>query len=453
MPQIVRCKCSSSELSYRKARSVVRQNMKFARNAMHIALSQVFVGLISYFTVFVGARILDADNLARFSTTWAIINTVALTTLIPTETYSPKLHAEFENSSVLSRANVDSTLLFYCLVGGLLSATVSSILAALDVLPVNLFELLAGVCFIFGASFYGFKRAVAMSYGEFRNYWKLSLNYSLVGSAGLLLVFLTNRNSWSPLFLVLGVASATTLLININGQKFAPFTLREIGKVIDQSRSKGTHKVLGNLLVATFLSLLLSNGAVAFGLRVGVDSRDLVAYSAMLNIVLIPMTMLNSFSAPTLNKAVELVHTKQARNFVSLYLKALSLYLGATVLVVLVSVGFGNLLLHIYVGISYDVSPRVAGAIALSEGLATLTVLPRLFLVASGATKTILRIWVLGVCCFVGVLVVPMSPLTRIVIAPGIAGGVIVILSSVLLLKNLKSDSSFTISPPGDTFV
>jgi hypothetical protein len=43
--------------------------------------------------------------------------------------------------------------------------------------------------------------------------------------------------------------------------------------------------------------------------------------------------------------------------------------------------------------------------------------------------------------------------LTRIVIAPGIAGGVIVLLSSIVLLKNLKLDSSFAISPTGDTSV
>jgi O-antigen/teichoic acid export membrane protein len=427
--------------------------MKFARNAMHIALSQVLVGLISYFTVFVGARILDADNLARFSTTWAIINTIALTALIPTETYSPKLRAEFESSGALSKANIESTLLFYCLVGGLLAAVVSAILAALDVLPVNVSELLASVFFVFGASIYGFKRAIAMSHGEYQKYWRLSLNYSLFGSAGLLLVFLMDRNSWSSLFLVLGVASVTTFLVTIDGKKFVPFTLREIRNVITQSRSTGTHKVLGNLLVATFLSLLLSNGAVAFGLRVGVESRDLVSYSAMLNIVLIPMMMLNSFSAPTLNKAVELIHSHQIRNFTSLYVKAMSLYLGATILVVFVSVGFGNYLLHVYVGASYDVSPRVAGAIALSEGLATLTVLPRLFLVASGATTSILRIWMIGVFFFVGILVTPVSPLTRIVIAPGIAGGVIVLLSSIVLLKNLKPDSSFAISPTGDTSV
>jgi O-antigen/teichoic acid export membrane protein len=427
--------------------------MKFARNAMHIALSQVLVGLISYFTVFVGARILDADNLARFSTTWAIINTIALTALIPTETYSPKLRAEFESSGALSKANIESTLLFYCLVGGLLAAVVSAILAALDVLPVNVSELLASVFFVFGASIYGFKRAIAMSHGEYQKYWRLSLNYSLFGSAGLLLVFLMDRNSWSSLFLVLGVASVTTFLVTIDGKKFVPFTLREIRNVITQSRSTGTHKVLGNLLVATFLSLLLSNGAVAFGLRVGVESRDLVSYSAMLNIVLIPMMMLNSFSAPTLNKAVELIHSHQIRNFTSLYVKAMSLYLGATILVVFVSVGFGNYLLHVYVGASYDVSPRVAGAIALSEGLATLTVLPRLFLVASGATTSILRIWMIGVFFFVGILVTPVSPLTRIVIAPGIAGGVIVLLSSIVLLKNLKLDSSFAISPTGDTSV
>jgi hypothetical protein len=59
----------------------------------------------------------------------------------------------------------------------------------------------------------------------------------------------------------------------------------------------------------------------------------------------------------------------------------------------------------------------------------------------------------IGVFFFVGILVTPVSPLTRIVIAPGIAGGVIVLLSSIVLLKNLKLDSSFAISPTGDTSV
>ena len=427
--------------------------MKFARNAIHIALSQVFVGLISYFAVFVGARILDADNLARFSTTWALVNTIALTALIPVETYSPKLRAEYESSNNSSNANVDSTLLFYCLIGGLLSTVVSGILTLINILPVTFPESLSVLMFIIGASLYGFKRATAMAHGEFRSYRNLSLIYALVGSIGLLLVFQLNRNSSSSLFLALGVTSATTLFIAIKGKRLAPFTQREVVAVVDQSRRMGTHKVLGNLLVATFLSLLLSNGAVAFGLRIGVSSRDLVAYSAMLNIVLIPMTMLNSFSAPTLTKAVELVHAGQARNFVSLYLKAISLYLGVTALVVVVSICFGNQLLQMYVGTSYEVSPRIAGVIALSEGLATLTVLPRLFLVATGTTKSILKIWVVGVCCFVGMLMFPLSPLTRIVFAPGIAGGVIVFISSFILLKNAKRDSSFASSLTGDTSV
>ena len=427
--------------------------MKFARNAIHIALSQVFVGLISYFAVFVGARILDADNLARFSTTWALVNTIALTALIPVETYGPKLRAEYESSHNSSNANVDSTLLFYCLIGGLLSTVVSGILTLINILPITFLESLSVLMFIIGASLYGFKRATAMAYGEFRSYRNLSLIYALVGSIGLLLVFQLNRNSSSSLFVALGVTSATTLFIAIKGKRLAPLTQREIVTVVDQSRRMGTHKVLSNLLVATFLSLLLSNGAVAFGLRIGVSSRDLVAYSAMLNIVLVPMTMLNSFSAPTLTKAVELVHARQARNFVALYLKAVSLYLGVTAVVVVVSIYFGNRLLQMYVGTSYEVSPRIAGVIALSEGLATLTVLPRLFLVATGTTKSILKIWVVGVCCFVGMLMFPLSPLTRIVIAPGIAGGVIVFISSFILLKNAKRDSSFASSLTGDTSV
>lgn len=425
--------------------------MKFARNAMHIALSQVFVGLISYFTLFVGARILDADNLARFSTVWAIINTIALSALIPAETYSPKLRAEFETLNTPSGANVNSTLLLYCLIGGVLSAVVSGILTLFDILPVTLLELLSVLVFIFGASLYGFKRSTAMAYGEFQNYWKLSLNYSFVGSIGLVLVFLLNRNSWSPIFLVLGLANVSTLYVAVRGKKSVLFTSREVRKSIEQSRMMGTHHVLGNLLLATFLSLVISNGAVACGLRVGVEAVDLVAYSAMINIVLIPMTMLNAFSAPTLNNAVELVHANQLRSFIFLYLKAFLLYFAVTAGVVVFSICFGNRLLQLYVGTSYNLSPYIAGAIALSQGLATLAVLPRLFLVALGATKGTLQIWIIGLGCFAGTLAVPVRPLIRIVVAPGIAGGVIVILGSLLLLKKLRAGSSFANSVIGDT--
>jgi len=427
--------------------------MKFARNAMHIALSQMFVGLVSYFTVFVGARILDAENLARFSTSWAVVNTVALTALIPTETYSPKLRGEFEKSNINSNSDVESTLLLYCLLSGMLSMAISAILALIDVLPVTFSEFIAITVFVCGATGYGFKRATSMSLGDFRTYWKLSVNYSLVGCLGLFVILLVNQDDWTALFVLLGFAGLSTLVVPVSGQKLGTFTRFEIGRVFHQSRIMGSNRAIGNLLIATFLSLLLSNGAVAFGLRVGVNPRDLVAYSGMLNIVLIPLTLLNSFSAPILTKAVSLFHSHQKQKFSLLYLKATSLYLGAAALVVIVSVGFGNPLLHFYLGTTYDVSPRLAGAIALSQGLATLGVLPRLFLVASGATTSILRIWLIGLFCFMGILATPVNPLTRIVIAPGIAGGVIVLLSSIVLFKNIKADSSFAISPTGDTSV
>ena len=413
--------------------------MKVARNAMYIALSQVFVGLISYFTIFVGARILDTDNLARFSTTWALINTVALTTLIPIETYSPKLRHELDEWTLTNPTYVDRALLFYCLLGGLLSALTSLVLKILHVLPIGYAELLAIIAYVFGAAFYGLKRASAMSLGEFRTYWKLSVNYSFAGGIGLVCIFLLNGNSWSVLFLILGFAGISTLLVPVNGNRFTSFSLKETRTILLNSKIRQTHGVLRNLLVATFLSLLLSNGAVAFGLRVGVTSQELVEYSAFLNIVLIPMTMLNAFSAPVLNKAVHLIHSQRLRPFLSLYLKSLILYLCATFVVVIVSFFFGQWLLHFYIGGTYNLSPRIAAAIALSEGIATLTVLPRLFLVASGASSVILKIWVIGTCCFFCTMVIPIDPLTKIVFAPGLAGGIILIIGSAYIWSRVDS--------------
>lgn len=422
---------------------VVRLSMKFARNATHIALSQVFVGLVSYFTVFVAARVLDAENLARFSTTWALVNTIVLTTLIPIETYSPKLQAEFIDLPRSDLGSVDSALLVFSLAGGLASAVTIFFLTMFGILPINTSEFLAVVVFIVGATLYGFKRASAMSNGEFNKYWMLSLNYSAAGSIGLLVVYVMGKNNWSALLIMLGVASTTTLLIQTRGRRVARLGFLQVSVVVKQSHTFGTHKVLLRLLVATFLSLLLSNGAVAFGLRIGVDSYDLVAYSALLNIVLIPMTMLNSLSAPILNKAVRLVHSNQPKNLLSLYTKSVVVYVIAIFFMATATIIFGDLLLRIYVGSAYNISAPIAGVIAISEGIATLTVLPRLFLVASGESKSILRIWVLGICCFVVTLIIPVSPMHRIIFAPGIAGGIIVLTSSVLLWhKCVRSSNS-----------
>jgi hypothetical protein len=345
---------------------------------------------------------------------------------------------QFSDPNLIEPVNIEKALLLYCTLAGTLSVLATLFFTLIDVLSVGFFELFAVVAFISGGVLYGFKRASALSRSDFKSYWKLSLNYSFIGSIGLLLALLMHRNNWGILFVLLGVGSAATLLVAIDGTRINVIRSTEIFSILRQSRRLGIHRVLANLLVATSISLLLSNGAVAFGLRVGVNALDFVAYSAMLNIVLVPMTMLNSLSAPLLNRAVDLFHNHQLRTFTSLYIKSLLLYFAAISVVVVIAIVCGQALLHAYVGKAYAVSPQIAGAIALSEGIGTLTVLPRFFLVASGATTMLLKIWIIGICSFFVVLVIPISPLTRIVLAPGLSGGVIVVCSSIYIWLSLK---------------
>ena len=174
------------------------------------------------------------------------------------------------------------------------------------------------------------------------------------------------------------------------------------------------------------------------GIRLGVPPIELVAYSAALNIVLVATTLLNTFSLPILQLAISSFSEGNLRVTRKIYIKTCLMYCFALLLVVLVTALAGSNLIEIYVGSKYELNTLLLVGIAISEGFATITVLPKIFLLAINRATLISRYWSIGTVIFIGLLLCPIDPITKIVISPGISGLFIFGASSLIIASETK---------------
>lgn len=413
--------------------------MKIGRSALYIACSQIFVGALSYGTVFVGARVLSVEDLARFSTVWAIVNTIILTTLIPIETYGPKLFIDMKEHDHRNEV-VSHSVVLYCLLSSVVAMSIFVMLNLLGLVSVSWEEEVAAGVFVLGAALYASKRTFATATSNFRSTLLHSILYATTGLLGLAVILSTRTESMGLLFVVVGISAAVVYFLPLKDFQKLGFSRQKISEVVTLAKETRSMGVLRNLSIATFLSLILSNGAVSIGLKIGVTARELVLYSALLNMVLIPMTLLNAFTPPIMNIALELFATDQMVKLRQLYVRTGLFYVLVIAITSIVVTVSGAELLRIYLGAGFTLTKSNMILISISEGIATLIVLPRVFMVVIGQSKNILIIWVFGLFVFALTMFIPISSFMRIVLAPGISGLSIMLVSSLVFYTTTRTE-------------
>lgn len=407
--------------------------MKLANDAVRLAVGHVFIGGFSFLIVSVGARTLSASSMAEFSVLWAAVNTIALSVLIPIEIYGPKLRAELlrieQNigslKSLISKMGIEA---------GALTISLLLIAHVLHVFTATFIGVIGYITYVIGLCIYGVRKAQAIAIGDFRTNMKLSVVLFLTGLMGLLVYLQIDPSDGGWLFVVAGIANLSALLF----MRINRYQIEESHQKNEVLKRVKLRFHIRHLWVGSFLSLVLSNGAVSVGLRVGVAPHLLVAYSASLNFVLVATTILNTVSMPILREAVDLISSSQRQKLLQLMKKALTGFLIAILSLCFIFPLIGNKLLNLYIGDQYSLSTMQILVIAVSEGLATMTVLPRIFLLALGKTESITKIWSYGAAIFLLVLFLPLEPLFRISIAPGTAGIAIIAVSSFKIRNEIK---------------
>lgn len=404
-----------------------------ASDSIALFLSTFFTGAPSYVVFFVGSRTLDAPAMATFVTLWAVANTALLALTLPADTYAPRFRLE----CITAEVN-DSDRLFaisvYSISAGALVALVPLVLLVAGLLGIDAAGALSIALFGLSSAFFASRRAYLTSNGEFTRYLLQTVVLGVVGVGGLFAVLAADPGHQAWLYGALSAANlAAAVAVSPRGRPRPAHLTRRVRVLWPFIHSIGALPTLRRLVVVTLIAVALSNGSVTVARLIGAEAADIVAYAAAVNLVLIPCTLLNSFTGPIHNRFVQsILHTEFA-HIRRDYLRSASYYL---VFVAVLAVGsyFGlSFAIGTYIGNEYSLTPLACSGIAIAEGLATVTALPRALLVAMGETRVVTPIWLAGLAAFAMALAAPIDPLQRLVLAPGVAALTILVTSTAHL--------------------
>lgn len=421
----------------KKLRTLLKGDI--AGGAANVVLATVATGAISYLVLLVAARILDPKELAEFVSIWAITNTIMLAYVLPVDGFGPRMRLESSRAGLGSRdllAGIEASV-----VAGW--AIVGAVLFLLVVLPGTWLSAIEGIAiafFLLTTSLFGSQKAFLGSAGMFPSILRLSLVAFVMSLASMAFLALAGRSYWPQVFFAVGVAYILPIAIgrfviarNISERERSWVT--SVGLVFKETNA--TAAIL-SLVVVTFMTLLLSNGALIFAGAIGTPTKTTVVYAAMLNLALVPCTLLNAVTPPVHLRAIRHLSEGDVKSVEKLYVRAVALYGCALLVIVLGAAVVGPFAVRLYVGGEYSVSHFVCAGIACAEAIATMTVLPRIFLTATGRARGMTRLWALGVLVFGVVLLLPITPISRLILAPLAASIVILFVAHLQLRTALR---------------
>lgn len=293
--------------------------------------------------------------------------------------------------------------------------------------------------FTLASATFASRRAYLTSNGSFRTYLLQTVVLAAVGCVGLAIVLGAGTSNQVWLWVPLTLANiAAAIAVSPRRHSYEGHRFKRFARLWPFVRSIDAPRTMARLIVVTLIAVTLSNGTLMVARLVGAPPTEIVAYAAAINLVLIPFTLINSFTGPIHNRFVQSIMDGDFVQVQKDYFSSGTRYLLAVGGFSLASYFGLGYVIGWYVGGGYSLSAAACFSITLAEGLATVTALPRALLVALGESRLVTPIWVAGLFVFTGTLFVwPLEPLARLVLAPGLASLTILIASTVVIRLGL----------------
>jgi O-antigen/teichoic acid export membrane protein len=387
--------------------------------------STVALGAVSYLVLGVGARVASADEMSRFLSLWALLNTMVLTVVIPVEHVAPRLRARMSADSASSAVLVHSIVL--SAVGTLIALIFGVATASHSHWDAMMF---AGAAFGLSVGIWSGRRATLVSGGAFRGVMHRSIVNMVIASVGLvMLLFTKNIGAW-VLFVPVIVGNLVGALKVSHGPR------RNGGSV---RLPMAEYHLLGAMVAATFATLALNNGSLVLGRIWGVEPRTMVVYAALLNLVGVPYMLLNNVMAPLNIRMVALVRDGDREGLLHTALLALSGLVAAVATCAAGSAVLGPFAVRLLAGHDFVASRTFSVGVALSEGAVWLTVVPRLLASALGVSRLLFVCWGLGLAVFIAMGVLPIPADSKLVFAPLVAACVIGVVAVPWILQRARA--------------
>ena len=422
---------------------VSQASKKLVSDTFQVALSAVCIGVLSVLMPVVGSKVLEANELSVLLSSWALVNTIQFGLLTPIENFAPRYR-----SSAMSRGHSERQIGNFLTRYAISASVVAGFVLIFYFLAINEKSsgqlIIGSLFFIFSNGILASQRSLLAAQGKFNSILKKNIAIAVVGMVGFAVIVLTRWSYAGAVYLAFGVANASGYLTerfsksNKVTRKDCRFDTTSISPREKQFERAQVSR-LGILSLTTISALLLTNGTIIASKIWKVNSNFIVSYSAALNLALIFYVLLNSITPPIYNRALILIESGSHQGIRKIFLKTLAGYIFATLIISFSFYMVGPWALGVYVGDAYRITKTEFFLIALGEGIATLTVIPKIFLIGIHRDRLLFPIWILGIGIFFILFVGIDNKQSSMLFAPIVAASTIVVLATTVFFKSLAA--------------
>ena len=246
----------------------------------------------------------------------------------------------------------------------------------------------------------------------------------------------------SGAFLLGGIAAA--YLVGLLGWRLVTnsgIELSDGGSGLQRiSLGRENYRMLVTLIGVTFATLILNNGGLVVAGFLDVDPRSIVIYGAALNLVRIPIMLINNVTPPINLRMVDLAADGAVAELRRLAVTTLAGFASIVALGFVATWILGPFFVRFLVGGGSGVEGSLVALVLLGEGLIWLTVLPRIVCVAIGDRRAMVVAWAAGLVSFLTWILLPIPNDWKVVGGP-IVGGAVILVVGLILAARLLSPS------------
>jgi len=410
------------------------------QNGLFVFLASISTGVPSVFALYVADSVLIRRDFSTFIKVWALTNTLIVGVTSPLFTYAPNLRLDFKDKLT----QFDKQFFPVSVLSSLVIIIPIELIVAYWIFDITKFAFLMSLSmFIIFSITFNVKNALLISKGAYSNYFLCASIFGTIASVSLLLFNFFKFQSISMLFIVFsfafGIASADRLLSIV-----FDFSLQDLRVFVSQILKMNT---LAPFLITIFItsgSTFILNGPLLFGSYIGGSGDQLATFGTCLNIMLICYTILNSFTAPIQTSLISSLETSNIDHFNLIYRNAFSSYLFLTTLLTIILTFTINFFARIYIPSVLHLNPMTRIILVAGFGFSTLSGLPRLGLMISKRYLHLFFIWCGGLVLFVSVVLLPIDPISAMVLAPT-TSSFFILVACAMTFKN-RTYSNFPIS-------
>lgn len=386
----------------------------------------VFAGMQAFLIVAVATRLLSAADAAVFLVAWSTLNTLALAVFAPMEAMAPAMVGAPESGGTVPDARTNRAFMrrFY-LMAGVAGALIAPALAAFLSGDSSAAVTGAAALFLVAYTLTSYFRSRAFSSD------RIPRAAALTGLALVLwllaLAVVSAFLGLSVALLILTAAFAlgvSPLLLSASAVRSAltrPWRQRP-GDVPARDLRSLTVKYLHvagsglTMMVPPAIGLLLAA-------QIGTPAAVIVSYGGA---VVLARGMFLGLGALSTSFTVRYAVSKQSSDVAGY--RRLFRYHTAILAAVVLAAGLGAMvaggwIITVYTGQPFALSTTQLVLVVLGEGLFTLAAIPRMILIIENRPGGMNVVWAIAALLSIGVMFLPIDPVTRLVWAPLVAGG------------------------------